>query len=108
MVDKYNDILTNLQDWIMNYFEAYSTLGDVAERLAGVPEKATECTKNAPSEFAELEFQEKSKMIKAVATTVSRIKDRCEDIIEEMKSVKTDIEQMNDSFEQLQADFESE
>ena len=85
-------------DWIHNYLKGFSNLGDVAERLAGIPEKATECTKNSPSEFADLELMEKSRMIKAVASSVSKIKDRCEEITEEMKQVKNDMQDMNDSF----------
>lgn len=76
-------------------------MGDVAERLSDVPEKATNCTKNSISEFAELETIEKSKMIKQVATTVSKIKDRCEEITEEMKEVKNDMEEMNDALTKL-------
>lgn len=96
--EKYNDLVDSLNDWIVGYMDAFNGLGDVAEKLANVPENATECTKNAPSEFANLEWLEKGKLIKNVAVSVSKIKDNCEKITEEMKTVKNEMQDMNDAF----------
>jgi hypothetical protein len=106
--DKYEGIISSLSEWVESYISCYEGLGDVAERLASIPEKATECTKNSPSEFADLEMFDKSKMIKSVASSVSKIKDKCENIIDDMKQVKNDLQEMNDSFGKLQEEFTSE
>lgn len=50
---------------------------------------------------------EKSKMIKAVALSVSKIKDKCEEITEEMKQLKNDMQEMNDSLGKVQEEFNS-
>lgn len=91
LVQKYEGLIKNLIKWIKGYFDAFGKMGSIAEKIAGIPEKATECTKNAPSEFADLDLMAKAKMIKTVASTVSKIKDKCEKITEEMKAVKNDL-----------------
>lgn len=74
-------------------------MGEIAIQLASIPEEVTECTRNSVSDFADLDITEKTKMIRQVAGKSSQIKDRCEDITETMKQVKTDFEGIRDSME---------
>lgn len=98
-------IVSNLKNWIEALIKGFEGMGDVAMRISSIPEKATECTKNSPGEFAELPIMEKAQMIKSVATKVSKIKDKCEQITEEMKKLKNDIEDAKECMSQLQHDF---
>ena len=79
-MDKYKDLLSNLQDWIYKNNKASKILGDLEESLADIPNRATECTTSAPEVFAELGPTKKSQMIEAVAKTVAMIKISCEKI----------------------------
>lgn len=80
----------------------------MAEKLKEIPGEATDVTKNAPQEFSELEFMAKAKMIKAVASTVSKIKDKCEEVADEMKNIKQDIEDMKECIERMRKEIEEE
>ena len=64
MVDKYSSIITSLPEWIVAYVQGVGKVDDIAQVIEEIPSKASEVAKNAPSEFSELEFMEKSRMIK--------------------------------------------
>jgi len=50
----------------------------------------------------------KAKMIKSVASTVSKIKDKCEEVADQMKGIKQDIEDMKECVERMQKEIEGE
>ena len=50
----------------------------------------------------------KAKMIKSVASTVSKIKDKCEEVADQMKGIKQDIEDMKECVERMQKEIEQE
>lgn len=63
----------------------------VFTELNKIPDKAGECSKKAPEEFADLEFLEKAKMIKNVALKISKIKDSVQKMKDEMTGLKDDM-----------------
>ena len=87
-IEKYEGLINNLNKWILGYFDAVVKMVSIGVTIAGIPPKAANCASSAPSEFESLDFLAKAKMIKIVASTVVKIKDKCKKITEEMKAVK--------------------
>ena len=47
-------------------------------------------------------------MIKSVASTVSKIKDKCEEVADQMRGIKEDIDDMKDCIERMKKEVEEE
>jgi division protein CdvB (Snf7/Vps24/ESCRT-III family) len=107
-VDKYQALIDAIPPWLQSYFEGVTKVDDVAEKIQVLPGEAGEVTKNAPEEFSELEFMAKAKMIKNVAQTVSKIKDKCEEVMDQIKGLKTDLEDMKECAEKMKTELEGD
>lgn len=70
-----------------------------------IPDKATEVGSNAPDEFESLDFMAKAVMLKDVAKTVSKIKDKCEEVTDEMKALKAEAGDIKDVINILKDDI---
>lgn len=104
---KFETLIDKLTPWVMSYIDALGKLGDVSEQLGKIPGEAADISKNAPSEFADLEFMAKAKMIKSVVSTVSKIKNVAEDLKGEMNSVQGDLNICKATFEKLKEGIDS-
>jgi len=107
LVGTFAEINMDLVSLIQAYFSSLTQLDDLAEKLADIPPSATEVGKNAPSEFDDLDFMAKAKMIKMVMSAVSSIKDKVETIMDELRFFKQEAENIKDTVSSVQEDIES-
>jgi hypothetical protein len=77
---KFEALIDGLTPWIFAYIEGLKDTGEIAEIIGEIPKEATDVSKNAPSEFADLEFMAKAKMIKSVVSTVSKVRNEAEGV----------------------------
>ena len=106
-MDRWAPIVENIPEWVQSYFDGAGQVDDLAKEFEDIPDKASEVAKNAPNEFAELEFMAKAKMIKAVVGAVSKIKDKCEQVLDDMKTLKGDSENIKELIKQLKEDIDN-
>lgn len=64
---------------------------DFLEQSDGIPGRAADVLKNAPSDYADLDLIAKAKMIKNTTTACNNIKNRCKEITGEANKIKTEI-----------------
>ena len=107
-VQKFEKLIECLPAWILEYpgaiKESAKLTPDLIKLLAG----ASDAAKNAPSEFMNMEFMAKAKMIKETLQTVSKIKDRVEKVKDEVCTLSTDIQLVKSTMEKLKSEIESE
>jgi hypothetical protein len=96
-----------MTDLIMKYVDVLKGVPDFNERVGKIPGRATDVAKNAPGEFADLDFASKAKMIKSTLSSVSKVKDMAETMKNEMQSVPSDLDYIKKSLEKVKDMIES-
>ena len=107
-IERLKDIITPLPEWIMSYVDGVQKLPSLLERTLRIPCQASDIAKNAPAEFADLEFMAKAKMIKEVIACVSKIKDRTEDLTNQMNALKSDLEDIKRCTDKIKTELDND
>ena len=108
LAEKYGPLVSSLPAWVCAQFEALPAVEALATEIKDIPGAGTEATKNAPQAFADLEAMERGARFKAAASAVSKIKDKCEAIADDMTRYKGECEDMEAAVERLKAELEGE
>ena len=102
---KWMNVVEVIPAWIKSYFEGGEQVDDLMGKFEEIPDKATDVGSNAPSEFEDLDFMAKAKMLKDVAKAVSKVKDKVEEITDEMKALKAEAGDIKDVMKVLKEDI---
>jgi septation ring formation regulator EzrA len=98
---KYADLAQTFPDLVEAYFNVIPNIESIANKIKPIPEHATECLKNLPQEFEDLDFMERVKIVKEITNLVSKIKDKCEAIADDMRGFKSDCEEIQETFNKI-------
>ena len=93
------DVIKALAEWIAGYIKACLAIPEVQGTIEGIPEKTKAVGEGLKEEFSELDPFSLAKMMKSVLKCISKIKDVCEAIVDEMKELLGEFKDLKGAFE---------
>lgn len=92
-VEKYKKIYEGLKDWIMAFVDVGGKTEDFITKIAAIPDKAQAIADGAKDELASagLGVIELMKVVKGTINSVSKIKEVCKTLLEQIKGIPKEI-----------------
>jgi len=92
-VEKYKKIYEGLKDWIMAFVDVGGKTEDFTTKIAAIPDKAQAIADGAKDELASagLGVIELMKVVKGTINSVSKIKEVCKTLLEQIKGIPKEI-----------------
>ena len=92
-VEKYKKIYEGLKDWIMAFVDVGGKTEDFITKISAIPDKAQAIADGAKDELASagLGVIEVMKIVKGTINSVSKIKEVCKTLLEQIKGIPKEI-----------------
>ena len=100
------EVVQNLVEWIAGYVKALMAIPDVQTSIESIPEETKKVGEGVKDEFSDLEIFALAKMTKSVLKCISKIKDTCEEIVNEMKELIGEFDSLKGAFTDVQSALE--